>query len=185
MEKNKFTDIIGVVTTEAITEGRFVLLTPANANFNYGSRSDLMGVKLPANSTEAARARYCLAFALDNRPTPLMEYPSYPFAMRQGYDLPANVPFTATVYLTHPGNMTVPQVIASGSLALAYDKGVFTLPSGSFIASASWAVAANFVVANLGDDATDVGKPKYSASAGIGIVENYDATNQTLTVRTL
>ena len=42
------------------------------------------------------------------------------------------------------------------------------------------------MVANTADDsAADAGKLKYSATAGIAIVERYDTTNNRLTFRTL
>lgn len=187
MEINKYTDIIGVVATESIVEGRMVVLTAANATHDFGSREDLMGVKLPANSTEAAKARYVLAFALDNRPTPLLEtIPSYSYALRKGgWDQTSNVPFTASVYLSHPGNMTVPQTVASGSLALAFDRGVFTVTSGNFVYSANLVPGAPLTVSNTSDHGADSGKLRYDASGAIGIVERFDSTNFTLTFRTL
>ena len=57
MEINKYTDITGVVTAEAIPEGRMVLLTDHSQTHDYGSREDLPAVKLPDDSTEAAAAR--------------------------------------------------------------------------------------------------------------------------------
>lgn len=145
-----------------------------------------MGIKLPANSTEAAKAKYVAAFALDNRPTPIMEtIPSWTFAQRHGFDQAVNVPFTTKVYLDHPGNMETPQTIASGSLALAFDRGVFTVPSGHFVYSASLVPGAPLEVLNTTDDTTDTGKLAYNASGTIGVVERFDSTNFTLTFRTL
>lgn len=187
MEINKYTDIVGVVTTEAIVEGRMVLLTSHNQSYDFGSRVDLPGVKLPATSAEAAKAKFCVAFALDNRPTPLVNsYPSLTFALRDGFGQTANVPFTASIYLTHPGNMTVPQTVASGALALAFDKGVFTVPSGSFIYSANLVPGAPLAVADTATNgATEAGKLKYDANGAVAVVERFDSTNFTLTFRTL
>ena len=187
MEINKYTDIVGVVTTEAIVEGRMVLLTSHAQSHDFGSRADLMGVKLPADATEATKAKFCIAFALDNRPTPLVNsYPEVPFALRGGFDQPANVPYTAQIYLTHPGNMTVPQTVASGSLALAFDKGVFTVPSGHFVYSANLVPGAPLEVLNVADDtAAEAGKLAYNASGTIAVVERFNATDFSLTFRTL
>lgn len=187
MEINKYTDIVGVVTTEAIVEGRMVLLTSHALTHDFGSREDLMGVKLPDTSAEAAKAKFCIAFALDNRPTPLVnDYPAYPYAIRGGFDQSANVPFTASVYLTHPGNMTVPQTVASGQLALAFDKGVFTVTSGNFVYSADLVAGAPLGVADTATDGeAEAGKLKYDAAGTIAVVERFDSTNMLLTFRTL
>lgn len=185
MEINKYVDIEGVVTTEAIVEGRMVLFTSHSQSHDFGSRTDLKGVKLPDTSAEAARAKYVVAFAVDNSQLPLYQpTPSYSYALRYGFDKVANVPFTAKVYLTHPGNM-VGQEIPSGSLALAFAGGVYTVPSGSFIYNANLTPGAYLVVANTADDGADsAGKLKYSASAGVAIVEKYNSDDASLTFRT-
>ena len=179
MEINKYTDIVGVVSTQAIVEGRMVLLTSQATSYDFGSRTDLMGVNLPATSAEALKAKFCIAFALDNRPTPLVNsYPAYDFALRGGFDQTANVPYTATIYLTHPGNMTVPQTIASGVLALAFDKGVFTVTSGNFVYSANLVPGAPLAVADTATDgASEAGKLKYASDGTIAVVERFDADN--------
>jgi hypothetical protein len=184
MEVRKYQDIIGVVTTEAIYEGRMVLLTESSESYDFGSREDLPGVKLPDDSTEAAKAKYIIAFASDNRSLPIYQStPSYSYALREGWDQTANVPFSATVYLTHPGNM-VGQQIPSGVPALAYAGGVFTLPSGSFTYSASLVPGADLVAQNANDHGDDLaGVPAYSASAGIGKVIQYNSTDVELTFR--
>ena len=74
MEIRKFSDIIGVVTTGDIYEGRFVLLTPALANSSpFGLEEDLAGVKMPTTSGEATRAKYVLGWVMENRPLPLLD----------------------------------------------------------------------------------------------------------------
>jgi len=184
MEINKYTDIIGVVTTEDIVEGRMVLLTSHSQSHDFGSREDLPGVKLPTSSDEAAEAKYVLAFALDNRPTPLMTIPSYSYALRRGWDQTANVPFSTTVYLSHPGNMSAPQTVSSGELALAFDDGVFTVTSGAFIYSADIVnPGAHLSVAY--SPSSDAGKLQYAASGGVAVVERFNATTFELTFRTL
>jgi len=185
MEIRKYQDIMGVVAAEDIVEGRMVLLTPSSDTYDFGSRTDLPGVKLPDNSTEAGEAKYVSGFAVDNRSLPIYQpVPAFTYALRQGFDQAANVPFSATVYLTHPGNMSSPQTIPSGEPALAFAGGVFTVPSGSFIYSASLAAGAYLVAANTSDDGADSsGKLKYSATAGIGKVIQYNSTANELTFR--
>lgn len=188
MEINKWTDIIGVEANEDIVEGRMVVLTvptgTTDDNQSFTHRG-LMAIKLPTTEAEALKAKYVAAFALDNRPTPLIEgLPRYAWSLRRGgWDQTANLPASSlTLYMDHPGNMTVPQTIASGSLALAFDRGVFTVTSGNFIYSASLVRGAPLSVAY---DATHKGKLQYASDGAIGIVESFDSTNFTLTFRTL
>ena len=76
--------------------------------------------------------------------------------------------------------------IIVGEVCLAFGGGVFTVPSGAFIFHASLDAGAHLVVANTADDsAGEAGQLKYSSTAGIAIVERYDATNNRLTFRTL
>lgn len=188
MEVRKYTDIVGGVATQDIVEGRMVLLVPQSTSYNFGSREDLPGFKLPSNTTEAAQAKFVSAFALDNRPLPLVDsYPSYPWALRMGgFDQTRNTPFTATMRMTYPANDSEPQTIASGSLMLGFDDGVFTVTSGNFIYNANLAPGAHLVVADATTDgAANAGKLKYSASPGIAVVEEFDADNMVLTFRTL
>lgn len=187
MEVNKYTDIMGVVTTQDIPEGRMVLLTSHTESYDFGSREDLPGVKLPANTTEAAQATYVVAFALDNRPLPLVDsYPGYEWALRMGFDKTRNTPFTATVRTTYPANDAETQTITEGSLALAFDKGVFTVTSGNFIYNANLQPGAFLAVADATTDGSvNAGKLKYSASAGVAVVEKFDANDMVLTFRTL
>lgn len=184
MEVRKYDDIMGVVVINAITEGRMVFLADQSTSHNFGSRTDLPGVDVPATSAEAARASYIVAFASDNRSLPIYQpTPSYEFALREGFDLTANVPFATTVYLTHPGNM-VGQTIPSGDPALAYAGGVFTVASGAFIYNANLVPGAFLVAADTSTDgAGEAGKLKYSASSGIGKVVQYDSTSNELTFR--
>lgn len=177
MEINKTNDVIGVQTNEDIVEGRMVLMV-ANVNdtHDFGSRGDLPGVKLPDSDTEAGQAKFVVAFAYDNSQTPLYgatnnQMPSRTFALRQGFDSAANVPFSATVYLTQP-SMLVGQTIPSGSLALAFAGGVYTVPSGSYVYSADLVPGARLEVLNSADDgANSAGMLAYSATGNIGIVE--------------
>lgn len=186
MEIRKYVDIEGVVLTEDIVEGRMVLFTSHSWSHNFGSWGDLKGVKLPDNSDESAVAKYVLAFALDNSLLPIYEpTPALSWATRMGFESSANVPFTAKVYLTHPANM-VGQTLPSGTLGLAFAGGVFTVPSGAYLYNANLATPGTFlVVANTADDsAADAGKLKYSATAGVAIVERYNSDTKELTFRT-
>jgi len=186
MEIRKYVDIEGVVVTEDIVEGRMVLFTSHSWDHDFGSWSDLKGVKLPDNSTESGRAFYVLGFALDNSLLPIYEpTPALAWATRMGFESAANVPFTAKVYLTHPANM-IGQTLPSGTLGLAFAGGVFTVPSGAFIYTANLVTpGTELVVANTNDDgAGSAGKLKYSATAGVAIVERYNSDTQELTFRT-
>lgn len=186
MEINHYGDtILGVVPTEDIVEGRMVLLTSHTFSYDYGSREDLPGVKLPDTSTEAARARYILTWAQDDRPTPIYQpQPSLSFALRYGFDQAANAPFAATVFLTHPGQqegVTIP----SGTPAAAFGEGLYTVPSGSYVYSAELLVPGNpLAVADTATDgASEAGKLKYSASNPVGEVYEFDTTTGKLTFR--
>lgn len=188
MEINRFEDVLGVIPVADTPEGRFVALTSHTFSVDFGSQTDLPGAHVPQTAEEAKRAKYCLTWAVDNRQFPLMSpMPSYTFAMRGGWDQSQSIPFSTTVYLTHPGNqegLTIP----SGTPSLAYTEGTFTLPSGAYIYNANIIVpGAAIVIADVASDgAPDAGKPKYTATfaAGvIGVTERYDSTTGALTIR--
>ena len=175
MEVNKYEDIMGVVVTEDIVEGRMVVLTSHAFSHNYGSREDLPGVKLPANTTEAARARYCVAFPVDNTQPPIYQpYPAYTSNMRYGFNEATNVPFTADVYMTAP-SMLVGQTIPSGTLALAFGAGaVITVPSGAYVYTTTLVPGAFLDVSDTTSHTTDTGKLRYSADASFAEVLEVD-----------
>jgi len=192
MEINKFTDIMGVVVTHDIPEGRMVALTSHSFDHNFGSRVDLPGVRLPVGSTEAGRAKYCVTWPVTNAqahgPIALfIPQPSFPYSLRPGgWDQPANVPFSTEVHLTYPGHkhgVTIP----SGFLALAFDRGVFTVPSGHFVYSSDLEVpGAPLEVLNVADDTlADAGKLAYNSAGTIAVVERYYPDENKLTFRTL
>ncbi len=189
MEIGKYEQIDGVIANEAMTEGRMVLKTTNGpGTYDFGSRGDLPGVKLPDTTAESAQAKFLVAFAVDNRQLPIFQpTPAFEWALRQGgWDQAENVPFSAEVHLTHPGNK-VGQVIPSGALALAYFRGVFTLESGAYIYNSALEVpGALMSVANTADDsAADAGKLKYDDSGTAAMVERYNDTTGALTVRLL
>lgn len=196
-EIRKFTDIIGVVLTRDIVDGRIGLLvnagTTGTAPYSvYGSRGDLPGVKLPVTSAEADLAKYVVKWAKDNRPTPLYyPMPYYSWIVRnQGFETGQsspdgrNLPMTSTtVYLVHPQvqeGITIP----SGELGLAYGGGVYTFYSGEFVQDDTNLMPGARV--DIGYTAgTDQGMPKYASDGLFGTVEQYDATGPTVTIRTL
>jgi hypothetical protein len=193
MEINRFTDIRGVVVVEDIPEGRMVLVTantPGSPANSFGSRSDLPGVKLPDDATEAAEAKYVLTWRVEDQSLPFyIPTPSLDYSLRRGgFDQAGNLPFTAAVHLTWPGQkngVTIP----SGFLALAFGGGIFTVLSGAYVYAAGLVTPGAFlVVANTADDgAGEAGKLKYSASSSgsVARVERYNSTTQELTFRTL
>ena len=186
MEINKYRDITGVVTAEAIPEGRMVLLINHNQTHDFGSREDLPAAKLPDTTTEAAMAHFCIAFAVDNTQPPLYKpMPSLGvFATRYGFESASNMPFNADVTMV-PDSNTIGRTIPSGALALAFGPGTFTVPSGAFVYSAEMEVPGNWltVADTASDGAAAAGMLKYSATATPMQVERYDDTNNRLTFR--
>jgi hypothetical protein len=109
--------------------------------------------------------------------------PSYTYALRMGWDQTANTPFSATVHVTHP-MYKKSQTIPSGTSLVAYGAGTYTIPSGTYIYSASMAkgtlLSVSYAVATAG-------KLQHEASYGdavVAIVENIDATTLDLTFKT-
>jgi len=189
MEINHYGDtILGVVATADVVEGRLVLLTSHSFSRNYGSQTELPGAKVPADATEAARARYCVTFEQDNRSLPLFQpQPAFDWAERYGFEQAANAPFSATVYLTHPG-VQEGRTIPSGSGALAFGEGIYTVPSGGYIYSADLLTPGMpLTAANTADDggATEAGKLKYSATGVVAEVVRFDTATGRLTFKIL
>jgi len=188
MEINDFEEVRGVVPQENVVEGRMVCLVANVHSRNYGDLTDLPGAKLPDTRAEAATARFVLMFEQDNRSLPLyVPQPSFDWAMRYGWEQPANAPFATTVYLTKPGQqegVTIP----SGQPSAAYTKGIFTVPSGEYVYSANLEIpGTQLEVANDADDsAADSGKLKeLSAGTAIAQVWEYESTTGKLTFRIL
>jgi len=187
MEINAFENVIGVVPIVDVVEGRFVVLATHDYRPDFNSQTDLPGVKIPATAEEAKRARFVLTFAVDNRPLPIVEsFPQMPFALRGGFDQDANAPFTNTMYLSYPGNQDG-RTIGSGTNALAFSQGTFTIPSGGYIYNASMInPGSSLIIANTADDTSDAGKLKYTATEAVGVLfETYSFDSETakLTVR--
>ena len=193
-EIRKFSDIIGVLTTQAMVEGRCVFLTTAPTYAGvWGLHADLVGVKLPMNTTQAAEAKYVLGWAMDNRPTPIMyPMPAYNYIVRNlGFesgqrspDSLQGTPLTErTIYLTTP-SVTEGLTIPSGEKALAYAGGVYTFPSGHFVYNVALQTPGTRVTVQHAAGA-DRGKPMYSATGIFGVVEQWDASVFAVTIRTL
>jgi len=152
VEINKSHDITGVITTEAIVEGRHVRLTShpgygtiageAGVTDLTGRLVDEPGVMLPATVSGAARASYIITWPVTNMKAPMMlpfVGPTYSFALRQMFDQATNLPLTGrTIYMTYPGYQNA-QTIPSGTLALGFNGvgGEFTLTSGQYVYSAN------------------------------------------------
>jgi hypothetical protein len=189
MEINRFEEVLGGVAVQSLVEGRFVILVDNIAgSHNFGSREDLPGARVPETAEESKRARFCVTWPVDNRSMPIYNpTPAMDFSMRKGgFDQQENVPFDAEVWLTYPGYQ-VSKTIPSGNLVLCFGTGSYTLPSGQFIDNVALHVpGAPVIVANTTEDTTNAGKLKYQATMDervVGIVERFDATDYSLTVR--
>lgn len=174
MEINHVGDtILGVIANENLPEGRMVCLTSHSFTADFGSKTDLPGAELPDTEAEANRARYCITFAVDNRPTPLvLGAPSYTWALRRGWDQSQTFPFTATVYLTHPSNQEG-LTISSGDGCLAFGEGIYTVPSGAYIYNVTMETpGCPLSVANTADDgAGEAGKLKIVEGTEVAVAE--------------
>ena len=188
MEINRFEDVIGVVAQADVVEGRFVVLTTNASEPSATENPDLPGARVPATAEEAKRAKFCLTWAVDNRPTPIIDYPQTSFDFRGGWVNASSGPLTGVkMWLTHPGNQES-QTVPSGYKALVFTEATVTIPSGQYVYNASLVLpgAAVIVADTASDGASDAGKPKYTATmaAGvIGFVQSYDASTGALTLR--
>lgn len=187
MEINRLDEVIGAIPTADVVEGRFVLLTSHTHNYDFGSKTDLPGIKVPSTAEEANRAKYVVTWAVTQQPAPFYNpYPSMNWALRQGgWDQAANTPFSATVWTTYPGYQNS-KTIPSGMPSLAMRGGTFTIPSGGYIYNVNLETPGVLIqVANTAEDTTDAGKAKYLASAStraIGVVEQFHTSTSDLTV---
>jgi hypothetical protein len=178
--------ILGVVANQEMEEGRMIVLAAHGTSYDFGSREDLPGARYPLTETEAARARYCVAHALDNRSLPIYHTtPAYDFALRYGWDQTENVPFDTEVHLTHFSNkIGIP--IPSGSLALAFGEGIYTVPSGSYIYESDIEnVGQQLTVSNVADHGDDAGKVRAGSSNIVAEVIHYDDDTGALTFKVL
>jgi hypothetical protein len=187
MEINRFEDVIGVRVIEDIVEGRFVVLTSHNlGGLIMNTDADVPGAKLPTSAEEAKRARYCVTFAVDNRPAPIVDWPQTAYDFRGGVVNSTAGPLTGVkMWLTHPGNQES-QTIPSGYKALAFTEAYVTLPSGQYVYSSDLETpgAALVIETNAG---ADRGKPKYAATydadTAVARVIDYDTNTGALTIK--
>ena len=193
MEISRFDDVLGGVSTEDIPEGRFIFLTTHSETYDFGSREDLVGFKLPDTPDQAHRAKFCITWPVTNLKTPIVQQQLVPetpfaFALRDGgFDQTANVPFDTTVYLTYPG-YTEGEILPSGCLALGFTEATVTLPYGDYVYDANIIVkGAAFEIADTASDgAASAGMPKYAAAMAVGVigfVERFDTSTGALTLR--
>lgn len=189
MEVNHYEDIIGVVPTADVVEGRWGITTSHTFSNDFGSDTDLPGFRVPATAAEAKNARWVITWPVDNRAYPaVLSYPSMTYALRQGgWDQAANMPAALTLYGTNPANqegLTIP----SGFKSLAFRGGKFTVPSGCYVYSAGIATPGSpvGVCDTSSESASLAGKLKYiatfDASTCIGWVHEYESATGKLTV---
>lgn len=188
MEINKINgDILGVVVNADIVEGRMVVIDGSGSSHDFGSRTDLPKVKVPTTAEEAKRARFMVMWPQQTTSMPMYQpQPSFPFALRNGgWDQAANLPMTSTtIYTTYPGNQEN-VAIPSGTPALAFGAGTYTVASGQYIYNASLATPGALLQVSY--SGANAGKLEYVASYGdtvVGIVNEYNSTTGKLTFTT-
>lgn len=188
MEINKVNgDILPVVVNEDMVEGRMVCLTSHTFNVDFGSQTDLPAVKLPSTADEAKRARFIVTWAVDNRQPPYYNpMPAYAWSLRRGgFGAAANVPFSATVWLTYPGyqnSVTIP----SGTAALAFGAGTYTIQSGQYLYNAAMQIPGCALSVSI--SGTDNGKLQYQATwdsdVVVGTVVEFNTSTYDMTFTT-
>ncbi len=186
MEINKINgDILGVMAANTIYPGRMVVLLAHSFSNDFGSQTDLPGVRHPQTAEEGKRARHMAGWMVDNRQPPYyVSMPSYSFSMRTGgFGGAANVPFTSVVWLTWPG-MQKDVAIPSGLAMLAYGAGTYTVWSGSYIGSAAIKVPGCLLsVSYAGATAGQLqAQATFDADVVVGKVVGFDTSNDALTV---
>jgi len=188
MEINHYGDtVMPALAMEDIVEGRMVVLADHSLSIDFGSQTDLPGARLPDNAAEAIRARYITKFQQDNRSLPIyVAQPDFDWALRYGFDQAENAPFSATVYITHPG-VQIGRTIPSGSQLVLYGEGIYTLPSGAYVYSADLTVAGALLTVAYtdADGASHAGKVKYGTTNSVAEVIRYDSTTGALTFKIL
>lgn len=191
MEINGYGDtILPAVAAETLYEGRMARLCTHSTDYDFGSLLDLPGAELPDNAAEALTARYVIAWAEDNRSLPIYTPQShYGWALREGWDQIANVPFDATVWLDHPANMYTPPSIASGTGVRLLGEGIYTIPSGVYMYNVLMETPGTQLTVASTDvnGAGNAGKLKYlDGTTGIvAEVYKYNSTNGDLTFKIL
>ena len=184
MEINRINgDVKGAIVTTATVEGRMVCMVSHSLSADFGSNVDLPGARVPVTADEAKKARFIVTFPVTQQKPPFYaSMPSMSYALRQGFDQAANVPFTTEVQLTYPGYQES-KTIPSGTGARLFGAGTYTIPSGQYVYSASLVPGASVSVAYSGGNE---GKLQYAATYDadtiVGFVERVDSTTLNLTV---
>lgn len=183
----------GALAVEDMPEGRCVILTSHTWNNDFGSNTDLPGVKLPDNDAEAQKAHKIVTWIAPDRVVGpgnlyITPTPSVPFALRGGFDRAANVPLNdVDIRLTWPGNQES-QVIPSGmQVLLLGDGAIVTIPSGQYVYNVALRTpGARLEALNEGDDTlANAGKLAYTANGTIAEVVRFYSDTAKLTVRML
>lgn len=184
---------LGALAVEDMPEGRCVVLTSHTWDNNFGSDTDLPGVKLPDDDTEAQRAHRIVTWIVPDRQVGpgnlyITPTPSVAFSLRGGFDRAANVPLNdVDIRITWPGNQES-QTIPSGMKVLLLGPGsIVTLPSGQYVYnSALETPGARLESLNEGDDTlTSAGKLSYAAAGTIAEVVRFYSDTAKLTIRML
>jgi hypothetical protein len=178
-------EILGVMTSTTVVEGLMVFLGPKAASADFGSNTDLATVRAPLSADEAKKSRYIVTWPQTLQKPPFYNsLPSYSFAQRGGFDQAVNVPFNADVWMTYPG-MQNGKTIPSGTGALAFGEGTYTVPSGSFIDSAGIKVAGtplsvNYTGATAGKLQAEA---SFSSDVCVATVVEFDTSTYALTFK--
>lgn len=166
----------GAVAVADIVEGRFISLAQSGVR---------LGSELPQANLTASGVTYPVYVAFsapDNfaRPTNLLQYratwqTTINGWSNTGWEQPIK---TYTQYMQGMSTLEEP-TIPSGVLIQAHQGGTYTLYSGAFIASASWA---NESLVKVADDGT--GRAQYTTvlASAVAKVEEYDASRNALTI---
>lgn len=184
MEINKINgDVLGVVTGEAIKEGRMVVIAGSGDTYDFGSRTDLPEVYMPTTEDLAKRARFVLTWAVNNSKMPMYQpQPAFEWALRGGWDQTANLPMTATtVYTTYPGHQDCVE-IPEQTPALAFGAGTYTVPSGCYIYNVGLTTPG--AALNVNYTGANAGLLQYSATwddSVVALVHEYNSSTGALT----
>lgn len=184
---------LGGLAVEDMPEGRCVVLTSHTWDNDFGSDTDLPGVKLPDNDTEAQMAHRIVTWTAPDRQVGpnnlyIVPTPAVPFSLRGGFDRAANVPLVdVDIRVTWPGNQES-QVIPSGTKLIFLGPGsIVTLPSGQYVYNVALRTpGARLEALNEGDDTlASAGKLSYTAAGTIAEVIRFYSDTAKLTIRML
>lgn len=133
MEVRRFHTSHAATLMRLTVEGRMVVRVDNTVNVAAFGQQLQSGARTPGTLAEAARARFVVAFPVTERKPPhYIPTPSYPWALRQGFDWPTNLPMTPDVYMTWPG-MQEDHYIPSGWNVVCFEGGTYTVNSGQWV----------------------------------------------------